>query len=41
MRPRNTGWFAAFGQLAGAQAGLPYATDAMRFLAAILDSLGL
>lgn len=41
MRPRNTGWFAAFGHLAGAQAGVPYATDGMRFMGATFDPSGL
>ncbi len=41
MRPRNTGWFAAFGHLAGAQTGVPYATDAMRFMGATFDPSGL
>ena len=41
MRPRNTGWFAAFGHLSASQAGVPYATDAMRFMGATFDPSGL
>jgi kynureninase len=40
-RPRNTGWFASFGNLAGAQAGVPYAADGWRFMGATFDPSGL
>lgn len=40
-RPRSTGWFAAFGDLAGAPAGVPYAADGMRFMGATFDPSGL
>ena len=40
-RPRNTGWFASFGNLAGAQAGVPYAADGWRFMGATFDQSGL
>ena len=40
-RPRNTGWFASFGNLAGASAGVPYARDGWRFMGATFDPSGL
>lgn len=40
-RPRNTGWFAAFGDLSGPQADVPYAADGMRFMGATFDPSGL
>jgi len=40
-RPRNTGWFAAFGALAGPQAGVPYAPDGTRFWGATFDPTAL
>jgi kynureninase len=40
-RPRNTGWFASFGDLAGEQAGVTYARDGMRFMGATFDPSGL
>jgi kynureninase len=40
-RPRDTGWFAAFGALTGAQQGVPYGTDGSRFLGATFDPSGL
>jgi selenocysteine lyase/cysteine desulfurase len=40
-RPRNTGWFAAFGNLSGPQGGVPYAADGMRFMGATFDPSGL
>ena len=40
-RPRNTGWYAAFGDLSGPQAGVPYASDGMRFMGATFDPSGL
>jgi selenocysteine lyase/cysteine desulfurase len=40
-RPRDTGWFAAFGALTGAQRGVPYGTDGSRFLGATFDPSGL
>jgi selenocysteine lyase/cysteine desulfurase len=36
-RPRNTGWFAAFGDLSGPQSGVPFARDGMRFMGATFD----
>lgn len=36
-RPRNTGWFAAFGGLASAQGGVEYGPGALRFLGATFD----
>jgi selenocysteine lyase/cysteine desulfurase len=42
LRPRNTGWFAAFGALAEKQAGrVPYAGGGARFLGATFDPSGL
>ncbi|MBI1204573.1 MAG: aminotransferase [Rhodopseudomonas sp.] len=40
-RPRNTGWYASFGNLAGAQTGVPYASDGWRFMGATFDPSGL
>lgn len=40
-RPRDTGWFAAFGALAGPQAGVAYGEDGTRFLGATFDPSGL
>ena len=40
-RPRDTGWFAAFGALSAKQAGVPYGTDGSRFLGATFDPSGL
>jgi kynureninase len=39
-RPRDTGWFAAFGALAGKQAGVPYGEDGSRFWGATFDPVG-
>ncbi len=41
LRPRNTGWYASFGNLAGAQCGVPYAADGWRFMGATFDPSGL
>jgi len=40
-RPRNTGWFAAFGALAAKPQGVPYAEDGARFFGATFDPSGL
>ena len=41
-RPRDTGWYAAFGALAGAQDGrVPYGSDGSRFLGSTFDPSGL
>ncbi len=40
-RPRATGWYAAFGALAGRQGEVGYATDGRRFLGATFDPSGL
>jgi selenocysteine lyase/cysteine desulfurase len=40
-RPRNTGWFASFGNLSGVQHGVPYAEDGWRFMGATFDASGL
>jgi selenocysteine lyase/cysteine desulfurase len=40
-RPRDTGWFAAFGALTGQQTGVPYGADGTRFLGATFDASGL
>jgi kynureninase len=40
-RPRATGWYAAFGALAGPQGGVGYATDGWRFMGATFDPSGL
>lgn len=42
LRPRDTGWYAAFGHLAHAQAGqVGYSTDGWRFMGATFDPSGL
>ncbi|HEV2559171.1 MAG TPA: aminotransferase class V-fold PLP-dependent enzyme [Microvirga sp.] len=40
-RPRDTGWFAAFGALTSKQEGVPYGEDGTRFLGATFDPSGL
>jgi kynureninase len=40
-RPRDTGWFASFGALAGPQGGVAYGEDGSRFLGATFDPSGL
>jgi selenocysteine lyase/cysteine desulfurase len=40
-RPRSTGWYAAFGALAGPQGEVGYATDGWRFMGATFDPSGL
>jgi selenocysteine lyase/cysteine desulfurase len=40
-RPRATGWYAAFGTLAEASGGVPYAEDGWRFMGATFDPSGL
>ena len=40
-RPRDTGWFAAFGALTARQDGVPYGEDGSRFLGATFDPSGL
>lgn len=40
-RPRNTGWYAAFGTLGAAQTSVPYAEDGWRFMGATFDPSGL
>ncbi|MEM7445034.1 MAG: aminotransferase class V-fold PLP-dependent enzyme [Pseudomonadota bacterium] len=40
-RPRNTGWYAAFGSLDQAQSGVPYAKDGWRFMGATFDPTAL
>jgi len=40
-RPRNTGWYAGFGNLSGVQKGVPYAEDGWRFMGATFDASGL
>ena len=40
-RPRNTGWYAGFGNLSGAQTGVPYPADGFRFMGATFDPSGL
>jgi kynureninase len=39
-RPRDTGWFAAFGALEGKQQGVPYGEDGSRFWGATFDPVG-
>ena len=39
-RPRDTGWFAAFGHLSNRQAGVPYSADGGRFMGATFDPSG-
>jgi len=42
LRPRDTGWYAAFGNLAKAQGGkVPYSEDAWRFMGSTFDPSGL
>ncbi len=41
LRPRNTGWFAAFGALDGKIEGVPYAVGGQRFGGATFDVSGL
>ena len=41
MRPRDTGWFAAFGALSDSVGGVPYGTDGSRFMGATFDPTGL
>jgi selenocysteine lyase/cysteine desulfurase len=40
-RPRNTGWYAAFGALAGPQGSVAYAEDGWRFMGATFDPTAL
>jgi selenocysteine lyase/cysteine desulfurase len=40
-RPRNTGWFASFATLSGAQDRVGYAADGMRFMGSTFDPSGL
>lgn len=40
-RPVNTGWYATFGSLAGAQQGVAYSADGYRFAGATFDPSGL
>jgi selenocysteine lyase/cysteine desulfurase len=40
-RPRDTGWYAAFGALTAHQTGVPYGEDGTRFLGATFDPSGL
>lgn len=40
-RPRDTGWFAAFSSLSGAQAGVPFPETGERFAGATYDPSGL
>jgi len=40
-RPRDTGWFAGFGQLASGQTAVHYAEDGSRFMGATFDPSGL
>lgn len=41
MRPRNTGWFAEFGNLSKQQVGVPYDEDGWRFMGSTFDPSGL
>lgn len=41
MRPRDTGWFAAFGALSGKSEGVPFGEDGTRFLGATFDPTAL
>ena len=41
LRPRNTGWFASFGHLAGGGHGVPYPADGWRFAGATFDPTAL
>jgi kynureninase len=40
-RPRDTGWFASFGHLAGGSQGVPYPADGWRFAGATFDPTAL
>src|SRR3546814_3755616 len=40
-RPRNTGWFAAFGALTARQSGVPYGPGAARFMGSTFDQTAL
>lgn len=40
-RPRNTGWYAAFGGLGEGRQGVPYAADGWRFMGATFDPSGI
>lgn len=41
LRPRDTGWYAAFGALSARQQGVPYGPDGGRFWGATFDPVGL
>lgn len=41
MRPRDTGWYASFGALSGAQGEVGYAENGWRFMGATFDPSGL
>ncbi len=41
MRPRDTGWYATFGALSGAQGSIGYAENGWRFMGATFDPSGL
>lgn len=41
MRPRDTGWYASFGALSGAQGEISYAQSGWRFMGATFDPSGL
>ncbi len=41
MRPRDTGWYAGFGALAGPQGAVAYPEDGWRFMGATFDPSGL
>jgi kynureninase len=41
MRPRDTGWFAAFGALSASGSGVAYGRDGSRFMGATFDPSGL
>jgi selenocysteine lyase/cysteine desulfurase len=41
MRPRDTGWYASFGALAGPQGEIGYAQNGWRFMGATFDPSGL
>ncbi len=40
LRPRDTGWFAAFGALTARQQGVPFGEDGSRFWGATFDPVG-
>ncbi|SDE13494.1 aminotransferase class V-fold PLP-dependent enzyme [Belnapia rosea] len=40
-RPRATGWYAGFGALSEASAGVPYAEDGWRFMGSTFDTSGI